>query len=125
MKVNPTFWIRKHPLTLILATAICILSLITPPSTPLDKVELADKWAHLLMYGTLAGTAVFEHRYSKYVLRTAIVCFLCATLLGGVMELLQAWCTTDRSGEWMDFVANALGAALGVTCGIGLTKVLR
>ena len=39
-------------------------------------------------------------------------------LLGGLMELLQAYCTTTRSGEWLDFWADSLGVLLGNALGI-------
>lgn len=34
------------------------------------------------------------------------------------MELLQAYCTTTRSGEWLDFYADTVGVLLGN--GVGL-----
>ena len=30
-------------------------------------------------------------------------------LMSGIIELLQAYCTTNRSGDWIDFFANILG----------------
>ena len=38
--------------------------------------------------------------------------------LGGSVELIQAYCTTTRSGEWLDFYADTVGVLLGA--GIGL-----
>jgi hypothetical protein len=34
-------------------------------------------------------------------------------LLGGLVELGQAYCTTTRSGEWLDFWADSIGVLLG------------
>ena len=34
------------------------------------------------------------------------------------MELLQAHCTTTRSGEWLDFWADSLGVVLGTLVGL-------
>ena len=36
------------------------------------------------------------------------------TLYGGLLELLQYACTLTRSGEWIDFLADFLGALIGV-----------
>ena len=38
--------------------------------------------------------------------------------MGGVIELVQAYCTTNRSGEWLDFLADSLGVGLGALIGL-------
>ena len=32
--------------------------------------------------------------------------------MSGCIEILQATCTTNRSGDWLDFLANSLGVGL-------------
>ena len=49
-----TKWIKSHPITVILILVIWYLSLFTPPKIELANVRFIDKWAHLLMYGSLA-----------------------------------------------------------------------
>ena len=44
-------------------------------------------------------------------------------LLGGIMELLQAYCTTTRSGEWLDFWADSAGVLLGSAVGLLMKKI--
>ena len=39
------------------------------------------------------------------------------TALGGIVELLQAYCTTTRSGEWLDFWADTTGVLTGTLVG--------
>ena len=34
-------------------------------------------------------------------------------VLGGMLELLQEYCTETRAGEWLDFVADTVGVLLG------------
>lgn len=34
-------------------------------------------------------------------------------MYGGLLELMQNYCYTDRSGSWFDFLANSLGATAG------------
>ena len=46
---------------------------------------------------------------------------LCPVLFSGVVELLQAYCTTYRGGDWLDFAANAAGALLAS----GVAQVVR
>ena len=37
--------------------------------------------------------------------------------MSGVIELLQAYCTETRSGDWLDFLANTIGVALAALLG--------
>jgi VanZ family protein len=39
---------------------------------------------------------------------------LAAMAYGGSLELMQSYCYIDRSGSWFDFLANSLGAMVGV-----------
>lgn len=120
---------RRYPLTLLLALLIAVCSLI-PLSLPepITDVPFYDKWGHFLMYGTLSLVAWFEyahsHRRPGRVLPQSLpahswlmllfVSLVLPCLWGGLMELLQATCTTNRSGEWMDFWADCVGSVLGV-----------
>ena len=45
--------------------------------------------------------------------------------MSGVIELLQAYCTTNRSGEWLDFAANTTGVGLGTLIGLVMWRVRR
>ena len=37
--------------------------------------------------------------------------------MSGLLELMQAYLTTCRSGEWLDFAANCVGVALAALVG--------
>ena len=46
-------------------------------------------------------------------------------LMGGLIELVQAYCTGGRrSGEWMDWAADSIGVAIGAVIGILLAARL-
>lgn len=46
--------------------------------------------------------------------------------MSGLIELAQAYCTTCRSGDWLDFAANTVGVLLGNVIGfIGLKWIIR
>ena len=114
--------LRRYPFSAVCLTLIWILSL-TPffPETPLDGVEFIDKWTHLVMYGGTAGVMWYEHlrAHRQPVWRHLLVYAVCGMIvLGGIIELIQAYCTTTRSGEWLDFYADSVGVLLGA--GIGL-----
>lgn len=116
MRIVITNYLKNYPLTLILVAAIWYLSLFTPPQTRLDDIRFIDKWAHFGMYALL--TLVFgveAYRSGRPVLRRlkAAVCLLPA-LMGGLVELAQAYCTDNRTGDWFDFLANGVGVIIGV-----------
>lgn len=135
MKINIKT-IKEYPFSWICIAIIWILCFCTPPHTPLDKITLIDKWTHIVMY---AGTCfVIWTEYMKKH-RTAgndgckikrmdlfVLAWLAPTLMSGVIEIIQANCTGGRrSGDWADFMANAIGATLGVMAGFAVSQLAR
>lgn len=123
-------FLRRYPFTLLCLALMMVLSFFSPPHTPLDKVAMIDKWTHLVMYG---GTmAVFCIEYYRrmgtavsrpYSLKVQALIAAVLVALGGVVELLQAYCTGGRrSGEILDWVADTLGVLLGWFLGLTLCK---
>ena len=50
---------------------------------------------------------------------------LCPIIMGGLIELAQAYLTTCRSGDIYDFFCNSLGVLLGCLIGLILRAILR
>lgn len=115
--------ITYYPITAILIVVIfflCLWPII--PETPLSHVALIDKWTHMVMYGGTFGIMWIEYlrRHTTYN-PMKIICLgvISPILMGGLIELLQANCTGGRrSGEWMDFYADAIGVILAAIFGI-------
>ena len=43
--------------------------------------------------------------------------------MGGLIEILQSKCTNgNRSGEWLDFFADAMGSTIALLIGILLVR---
>ena len=104
----------------MVALAIIVLSTIPVPEVkPIEDVPLIDKWVHFLMYATLS-VAMWWDRRNRHQLISAryyVLMLFLPTLLGGLMELVQAYLTTCRSGDWLDAIADAIGAVIGtVVC---------
>jgi hypothetical protein len=123
---------KKYPLSCLCLALIFILS-FTPffPETPLDNVQFIDKWTHLVMYGGTCSIIWWEHlRLCKKETRRpnlrALFWFALVgmIILGGLVELGQAYCTTTRSGEWLDFYADSVGVLLGNAFGLLLKSVI-
>ena len=123
-------FVRKYPLSLLCILLIWVLSL-TPffPETPLDGVDFIDKWTHLVMYGGTCSVIWWEYLRNSQKetrrpnLRVLLLAMVVMVALGGLMELLQAYCTTTRSGEWLDFWADSLGVLLGTAVGLLMRRL--
>lgn len=115
-------YLRRYPIALLVAVAIVLLSLLPIPDMKVDvHVPLADKWTHMVMYGVLTLFIWFEYRRSHQkwnTLKLVLLAFLAPIAMGGLLELAQAYLTTCRSGEWLDFVANSIGVCLGCVGGL-------
>jgi len=117
-----SLYLRRYPFSLLLAVVIVILSLAPIPDIKLaEDVPLADKWTHMVMYGALTLVIWFDYKRSHKqlnALKLLLFAFLAPVAMGGLLELAQAYLTTCRSGEWMDFVANSIGVCIGTVCGL-------
>ncbi len=120
------YLLRHYPLTLLCLALIWYLCLfITMPETPMDDVPFIDKWTHLVMYGSLTSVMWWEYRRCHTSLngvKLVLLAFLAPIAMSGVIELLQAYCTTTRAGEWLDFAANSTGVLLGNMAGLFLMR---
>lgn len=111
------YFLKKYPVSLLVIGAVIYLSFFRPPSTELDGIPHIDKVVHVCMYFGMSGMLWLEflraHRRDNTPLWHAWVgALVCPVLFSGVIELLQAYCTTYRGGDWMDFAANSVGALL-------------
>lgn len=120
---------RIYILTAIVTVAIVVLSTIPiPEEAPLKDVPLIDKWVHMVMYGGLA-LVMWVDRVARNKLGLSrmflLLMLVFPILLGGLMELVQAYYTTCRSGDWIDFEADAIGAVIGVLLSLYIHKLWK
>ncbi len=115
-------YLRHYPFALIIIVVIALLSLLPIPDMKMGvEVPLADKWTHMVMYGVLTLAIWFDYRRCHQRLemgKLLLWAFLAPIAMGGLLELAQAYLTTCRSGEWLDFVANTIGVCLGTIGGL-------
>lgn len=110
--------LKHYPFSLLILLIVILLSVCPIGAPELAKdVPLADKWTHMVMYFAVAVIIGWE--YSRAHRPDVPLCgllfwgLLFPTLLGGILELVQAYCTNYRSGEWLDLAADSLGAVVG------------
>lgn len=118
--------IKKYPISCALLVLIWVACFIDVPDTPLKNVTLIDKWTHITMYLVL-GLAIgwegtLRHRKADMA-GLVIKVLVLPALMGGLIEVLQANCTGGRrSGEWLDFAADAVGAAVALAICIPVAR---
>lgn len=99
---------------LIIAAGILVTSLLEADVVR-EITSLKDKTLHIWAYGLFALTLLFPltrintHHWRQYVITWVICC-----AYGAFIEILQSCCTTTRVGEWLDILANTIGATIAL-----------
>ena len=118
--------LTKYPFSCIIVIGTWILCFMTIPETPLSSVRFIDKWTHSLIYLVLGLSLSLEYlRNTKQPSPKFIIVWdwLMPIIMGGLIEVLQSYCTNgNRSGEWPDFFADAIGSTIAVLIGILLVR---
>lgn len=115
--------VKRYPFSDVFILAIWILSLVPFfPETPLDNVRFIDKWVHFVMYGGTFTILWIEytvkHNKPDYE-KLFFWAWLMPIIMSGIIELLQEYCTGGhRSGDWLDFAANATGVTIAALIGL-------
>ena len=103
-----TFWLL----------VILILSGYPGHKVPKAPFIQFDKLVHTVIYSILSMLMLFAYskQYKDMEKRNYLVIkiVLFGIFYGGFMEILQHYIFINRSGNWYDFTANALGAIMGV-----------
>ena len=118
--------LTKYPFSCIIVIGTWILCFMTIPETPLSSVRFIDKWTHSLIYLVLGISISLEYlRNTRHASPKFIVVWVwfLPIIMGGLIEVLQSYCTNgNRSGEWLDFFADAIGSTIAVLIGILLVR---
>lgn len=106
--------LKRYPLSILFFLAVLYLSFFKPPSTGLGRMPHFDKIVHFGMYFSMSALLWYEywrrHRHSFSFPTAWCLALAFPVLFSGCVELLQEHCTAYRGGEWLDFLANSLGA---------------
>ncbi len=113
-------YFRKYTFSWLIIGIIIYLSFFTPPKTELDNISNIDKLAHICMYGGLCSILWIEYLRSHIQIqriRALIGGIVLPIAFSGIIELLQEYATTNRSGDWADMIANSIGVILAALLG--------
>ena len=99
----------------ILWTLLIFIGCFTPgKELPKVDVPFIDKWVHLVMFGGFTFLCLCARPLLN--IRWLISLFLIASALGSAIELMQGLLSfLGRSMEFMDAVADSVGAILGIS----------
>ncbi len=96
----------------LFTAAVAYLSLTESAQAP--SVALSDKFLHAAFYTVLAIAWLLPLKSPISNIQFPIYVVLGVTAYGAFLELLQHFCTLTRSGEWLDLLADFVGALIGV-----------
>lgn len=108
-------YLSAYPLSILTVAIICYLSFFQPPQTSMNEVPYIDKLVHICMYGGLTTVLWIEYLFhqSTFRFKTFLLGSICFPVcLSGGIEILQSQCTDNRSGDWLDFIANVIGVCI-------------
>jgi VanZ family protein len=110
-----------------LVVAVGLMVLCTMPNIDSKiSLDLNDKIAHLLGFFPLAFCILWgfgKQKRENFSLRKAVIAaFLIAWLYGGLIEIIQGTLVPTRFGEVLDFIADGVGAILGIGLYLAVRK---
>ena len=115
-----TQYIKNYPISLLIVIIIGYLSFFSPPKTDLNEIPYLDKVVHICMYGGLSTLLWIEYllRHRTPDMRHLVVgASISPIVMSGGIEILQTICTSTRSGDWLDFIANCTGVIIASLLG--------
>lgn len=90
---------------------------------PVDRDDIrrfdfpyADKWIHGLLFFILAALAFLSTSQRRTLLHSFLIVFIACLAYGGLLEYMQYTFTEERSGDILDWLADAAGALAGIGC---------
>ena len=105
---------RIYGMSIVLSLVILYLSILrSVPEIPEIQFLGADKLAHALMYFALSAVVCYElyrQRYDFSDRKMRLWGLIYPIAYGGLIELLQEYCFPPRTGDWFDWLADAVDA---------------
>jgi VanZ family protein len=99
--------------TLIIFGLCCTPGQYIPTTNWLELLSF-DKFVHASIFFTLA-VLWLVYIYSSRKLSKSSMIFIISLCVayGGMLEIMQATVFSNRSGDWLDFIANSFGCFMG------------
>ena len=98
---------RRHKIFIMYVVAMLLAFLLPTPATPLAESKHIDKLVHFGIFLGFALLFYVDQHWRRWWT------FLISVAFAGGIELAQSL-LPYRDGDWLDLLAGAAGAALGV-----------
>jgi VanZ family protein len=100
---------------------------------PVDRDDMsrfdfpfADKWIHGVLFFILGVLSTIVAAYKRPTRTTSIRVLLICAAYGASLEIVQFLFTDERSGDFMDWIADLSGTACGLlTARIWMARTIR
>lgn len=110
----------KYSLLISIIWTVTIFALCCTPGRFIPTTS----WLELLSFDKFVHASIFlvlvicwlSHFYSKNKLSINLkwLLVLLCVAYGGLLEIMQATVFSQRSGDWLDFIANSFGCLVGL-----------
>jgi len=110
---------RKYldiPLTIVVTLTLTV-AMLWPLEAPPPAPEDTDKLVHLVAFAALVFPLAHTGRFGL------LPVFVGASAFGGAIELIQP--SFSRSADVSDWVADVVGVAMGIGCGLLYRRIRR
>ena len=113
-----SFVYKKSPWLAVCWTAIIFILCCTPgrfiPTTNWLELLSFDKFVHAsIFFGMSVLWLITLLKYNKITTLNTIIVLAGCIAYGGSLEIMQATVFSQRSGDWLDFIANSFGCLMG------------
>ncbi|MCQ2198756.1 MAG: VanZ family protein [Paludibacteraceae bacterium] len=94
-----------------------IANLINAPQWLTDNFDKIVHFGYYLILAVAAGSDFYRQRTDYGTMKMYMWTLLYPALLGGLIEVMQEYLTVSRSGDFLDLLADMLGAVTGYFIG--------
>lgn len=88
------------------------------PNIDFWEIDIEDKIAHMGVFGILGILMVYgafrKNSHNRLSDKQTTFLIIIAVAYGGLTEILQGWLFPSRFASLSDFIADAIGAILGI-----------
>ena len=100
--------------TIIIFVLCCTPGRFIPTTNWLELLSF-DKFVHASIFFVLTCLwLLFGFKTNKLSASSVIFIIIACVAYGGFLEVMQATVFSQRSGDWLDFIANTFGCLMGL-----------
>ena len=100
--------------TIIIFILCCTPGRFSPTPSWLELLSF-DKFVHAsIFFGLSCLWLVYLYYHHQLTIFSISLTLVLCIAYGGALEIMQATIFSQRSGDWLDFIANSFGCVMGL-----------